>query len=69
MADWFEEEDDVPFMMKVFQIQEQRPLPAVCHADGSGRLQTVHKTQMISIIVLYQLLQFNWSAYIAKYFI
>ena len=45
MADWFEEEDDVPFMMKVFQIQEQKrsQLPAVCHADGSGRLQTVHK--------------------------
>ena len=45
VADWFEEEDDVPFMMKVFQIQEQKrsQLPAVCHADGSGRLQTVHQ--------------------------
>ena len=40
---WFEEEDDVPFMMKVFQIRaEQRPrIPAVAHVDGSGRLQTV----------------------------
>ena len=40
---WFEEEDDVPFMMQVFQIrQEQREqIPAVTHVDGSGRLQTV----------------------------
>lgn len=43
---WFEEDDDVPFMMKVFQIRaEKRALiPAVCHVDGSGRLQTVHRT-------------------------
>jgi carbamoyltransferase len=41
---WFEEEDDVPFMMQVYQIREdKRPLvPAVAHVDGSGRLQTVH---------------------------
>jgi len=45
VLDWFEEDDDVPFMMKVFQIHEHKrlELPAVCHADGSGRLQTVHK--------------------------
>jgi len=42
-ADWFEEDDAVPFMMQVFQIREEkRPLiPAVTHVDGSGRLQTV----------------------------
>jgi carbamoyltransferase len=42
---WFEEDDDVPFMMQVFQIRpEKRPLvPAVTHIDGSGRLQTVHR--------------------------
>jgi carbamoyltransferase len=42
-AAWFEEEDDVPFMMQVFQIRpEKRPqIPAVTHVDGSGRLQTV----------------------------
>jgi carbamoyltransferase len=41
----FEEEDDVPFMMQVFQIREEkRPLiPAVTHVDGSGRLQTVYR--------------------------
>ena len=43
--EWFEEEDDVPFMMQVFQIREQkrRLIPAVTHVDGSGRLQTVHR--------------------------
>ncbi len=43
---WFEEEDDVPFMMQVYQIRaEQRArIPAVTHADGSGRLQTVYKS-------------------------
>ena len=44
VADWFEQDDEVPFMMKVFPIrEEQRSLiPAVTHADGSGRLQTVY---------------------------
>ncbi len=44
-ADWFEEDDDVPFMMKVFQIREEkRPqIPAVTHVNGSGRLQTVYR--------------------------
>lgn len=42
---WFEEDDDVPFMMQVFQIREERraTIPAVTHVDGSGRLQTVHR--------------------------
>jgi carbamoyltransferase len=45
VAEWFEQDDDVPFMMEVFQIRaEKRPLiPAVTHVDGSGRLQTVHR--------------------------
>lgn len=40
---WFETDDDVPFMMQVFQLREEkRPqIPAVTHVDGSGRLQTV----------------------------
>jgi carbamoyltransferase len=43
VAEWFEDDDDVPFMMQVLQIRpEKRPLiPAVTHVDGSGRLQTV----------------------------
>jgi carbamoyltransferase len=43
VAEWFEMDDDVPFMMQVYQIKpEKRPLiPAVTHVDGSGRLQTV----------------------------
>ena len=41
--EWFESDADVPFMMKVFQIQEHQRerIPAVTHVDGSGRLQTV----------------------------
>lgn len=44
VAEWFEQEDDVPFMMEVFQVRpEKRALvPATTHVDGSGRLQTVH---------------------------
>jgi len=43
VADWFEVDDDVPFMMQVYPIRaEKRALiPAVTHVDGSGRLQTV----------------------------
>jgi carbamoyltransferase len=45
VANWFEQDDDVPFMMQVFQFKEDKreKVPAVCHADHSGRLQTVHK--------------------------
>jgi carbamoyltransferase len=45
VADWFETDDDVPFMMQVHQIREaQRArIPAVTHVDGSGRLQTVYR--------------------------
>src|SRR5205807_2045844 len=43
VPDWFETDDDVPFMMKVFQIRPEKrsAIPAVTHVDGSGRLQTV----------------------------
>jgi carbamoyltransferase len=43
VADWFETDDDVPFMTQVFQIRADRRhlIPAVTHVDGSGRLQTV----------------------------
>jgi len=43
VRDWFETDDDVPFMMQVFQIRAERraQIPAVTHVDGSGRLQTV----------------------------
>ena len=43
VADWFESDCDVPFMLQVFQILENRrhEIPAVTHVNGSGRLQTV----------------------------
>jgi carbamoyltransferase len=45
VADWFETDDDVPFMMQVYQVREDRRaiIPAVTHVDGSGRLQTVQQ--------------------------
>lgn len=45
VAEWFEQEDDVPFMMEVFQVRAEKraQIPATTHVDGSGRLQTVHK--------------------------
>jgi len=45
VAEWFEVDDEVPFMMQVYQIREaQRArIPAVAHVDGSGRLQTVYE--------------------------
>src|SRR5665213_3048839 len=40
VAEWFEEDGDVPFMMQVYQIREElrARIPAVTHVDGSGRL-------------------------------
>jgi carbamoyltransferase len=45
VGEWFEQQDDVPFMMQVFQVREEKRalIPAVTHVDGSGRLQTVHR--------------------------
>ena len=45
VSEYFEQEDDVFFMEKVFRIKSEKRalLPAVTHVDGTGRLQTVHK--------------------------
>ncbi len=45
VSEYFEREDDVYFMEKVFKIKadKRKLLPAVTHVDGTGRLQTVHK--------------------------
>ncbi len=42
---WFEDDGDVPFMMQVYQVREEKRhlVPAVTHVDGSGRLQTVYR--------------------------
>jgi len=42
---WFEVDDDVPFMMQVYPIRAEKraQIPAVTHVDGSGRLQTVYR--------------------------
>lgn len=43
VPEWFDVDDDVPFMMQVFPIRKEKRvlIPAVTHVDGSGRLQTV----------------------------
>ena len=43
VTDWFENADFVPFMEKVYVIKtsKRQYIPAVCHEDGTGRLQTV----------------------------
>jgi len=45
VEDYFETDDDVYFMEKVYRIKEDKRklIPAVTHVDGTGRLQTVHK--------------------------
>src|SRR5215471_1010055 len=45
VVEWFEDDDDVPFMTQVYQIRPDRraKIPAVTHVDGSGRLQTVDR--------------------------
>jgi carbamoyltransferase len=47
VGEWFETDYDVPFMLQVYQIREEkRPLiPAVTHVNGSGRLQSVTEPQ------------------------
>ncbi|MBT8196494.1 MAG: carbamoyltransferase, partial [Bacteroidia bacterium] len=45
VPEYFELDDKVPFMEKVFPIKEEKhkEIPAVTHVDGTGRLQTVEK--------------------------
>jgi carbamoyltransferase len=45
VSEWFDRDDDVPFMLQVFPIRPERrsQIPAVTHVDGTGRLQTVDR--------------------------
>ena len=45
VSEYFEMNDEAPFMEKVLQIKKEKQLliPAVTHANGSGRLQTVDR--------------------------
>ena len=46
MKDWFLISDEVPHMMQVYKInkKKQKFIPAVTHVDGTGRLQSVKKS-------------------------
>ncbi|HEY8688468.1 MAG TPA: carbamoyltransferase C-terminal domain-containing protein, partial [Chitinophagaceae bacterium] len=45
VSEYFELNDEVPFMEKVFLIKKEKrnDIPAVTHVDGTGRLQSVDK--------------------------
>jgi len=47
VGEWFETDYDVPFMLQVYQIREEKraQIPAVTHVNGSGRLQSVERAQ------------------------
>jgi carbamoyltransferase len=47
VGEWFETDYDVPFMLQVYQIREEKRalVPAVTHVNGSGRLQSVTESQ------------------------
>ncbi len=47
VGEWFETDYDVPFMLQVYQIREEKraTIPAVTHVNGSGRLQSVTREQ------------------------
>jgi len=47
VGEWFETDYDVPFMLQVYQIREEKraKIPAVTHVNGSGRLQSVTRAQ------------------------
>jgi carbamoyltransferase len=47
VGDWFETDYDVPFMLQVYQIREEKRklIPAVTHVNGSGRLQSITESQ------------------------
>ncbi|VVB64283.1 Uncharacterised protein [uncultured archaeon] len=45
LHDYFDANDYAPFMLRVFPIKSEKRdvIPAACHVDGSGRVQTVSK--------------------------
>ena len=45
MEEYFVQNDEVPFMEKVYDIKKEKhsKIPAVTHVDGTGRLQSVNK--------------------------
>jgi carbamoyltransferase len=47
VGEWFETDYDVPFMLQVYVIREEKraQVPAVTHVNGTGRLQSVTREQ------------------------
>ena len=45
MNEYFDADDLAPYMLRVYPVKEEKKgiIPAGCHVDGSGRVQTVSK--------------------------
>jgi carbamoyltransferase len=45
--DWFEHADYSPFMLFVYRVKADKKdrIPAVCHVDGTARIQTINRQQ------------------------
>ena len=67
VSEWFEETDEVPFMMQVFQFREDKreQLPAVVHVDGSGNYKLYQENLILDITSLFQLL---WKKLLSQFF-
>ncbi|MGX5820337.1 carbamoyltransferase family protein [Chitinophaga lutea] len=46
-AEWFEHAEQSPFMLFVYKVVPEKAdrIPAVCHVDGTARIQTVNRGQ------------------------
>ena len=75
VEDWFEinceGQKNVPYMMKVykFKADKRNLVPAVCHVDGSGRLQTVNEKENQRYYRLIKKFYSKTDAYDFKYLI
>jgi carbamoyltransferase len=45
--EWFEQADYSPFMLFVYKVKQDKKdrIPAVCHVDGTARIQTINRQQ------------------------
>lgn len=46
-AEWFQDAEKSPFMLFVYKVKQDKieKIPAVCHVDGTARIQTINEDQ------------------------
>ena len=71
VGDYFEQTHPAPTMLMVYQIKPERraEIPAVTHVDGSGRLQTVARSESALLPTDFGFLQTDGRAGGAEHFI